>query len=310
LKPRILIVGALLTATVAACGAAKPAAATHSSGPVPTASLPLAAAPYVGVIGAGIPGSYAPVARFAAATEAHVVLAGYYSGWFEDFQSKFATAAWKAGTKTIVNMDPTGLAGIIAGDNDGYLRRFAAQVKAFGHPVVVSFGHEANGDWFGSYGYKHVTPAKFIAAYREVHNVITAAGARNIIWLWTVNVPVPSQTESATAVWPGAAYVNWVGVDGYDWTGKEAFTHLFGSTATAVRKITSKPVLIAETSVVPGPNAAAQVTGLFAGVKADHLLGFVWYDTDKVGYKGTSDTHDWKLENDPAGLAAFRAAVK
>jgi hypothetical protein len=199
--------------------------------------------------------------------------------------------------------------GIIAGDYDVYLRRFAAEVKAFGHPVVISFGHEANGDWFG-YGYKHTAPGTFIAAYRTVHDVITRAGATNVVWLWTVNIPAEHQTEPDAAVWPGASYVTWAGIDGYDWTGKATFTQTFGAAVAAVRAITSKPVLIAETSVVPGPHAASQVAGLFAGIRTDGLIGLVWFNTDKNGFKNTGDTHDWRLQNDPAGLAAFRAAIK
>jgi mannan endo-1,4-beta-mannosidase len=199
--------------------------------------------------------------------------------------------------------------GIIAGDYDVYLRRFAAEVKAFGHPVVISFGHEANGDWFG-YGYKHTAPGTFIAAYRTVHDVITRAGATNVVWLWTVNIPAEHQTEPDAAVWPGASYVTWAGIDGYDWTGKATFTQTFGAAVAAVRAITSKPVLIAETSVVPGPHAASQVASLFAGIRADGLIGLVWFNTDKNGFKNTGDTHDWRLQNDPAGLAAFRAAIK
>jgi hypothetical protein len=199
--------------------------------------------------------------------------------------------------------------GIIAGDYDVYLRRFAAEVKAFGHPVVISFGHEANGDWFG-YGYKHTAPGTFIAAYRTVHDVITRAGATNVVWLWTVNIPAEHQTEPDAAVWPGASYVTWAGIDGYDWTGKATFTQTFGAAVAAVRAITSKPVLIAETSVVPGPHAASQVASLFAGIRADGLIGLMWFNTDKNGFKNTGDTHDWRLQNDPAGLAAFRAAIK
>jgi hypothetical protein len=175
--------------------------------------------------------------------------------------------------------------------------------------VAVSFGHEANGGWF-SYGYRHDAPARFTAAWRHVHDVITAAGARNVTWLWTVNVPVRGQTLPPADYWPGAAYVNWAGIDGYDWGGKESFAQEFGPAIAAVRKLSRVPVLIAETSVIPGPDAAAQVTGLLDGIRTYGLLGLVWFDTDKSGYKGTADTHDWKLQDDPAALAAFRAGIR
>jgi Glycosyl hydrolase family 26 len=301
-----LLLAAAVAGGTAACGSAAPTpAAAPPAPPVLEAADPL----YIGMTQVGMPASYAPVTAFASAIRHPVNLAMYYSGWSESFRTKFAEQAWKAGTMTVVDMDPSGLAGIIAGDYDVYLRRFAAEVKAFGHPVVISFGHEANGDWFG-YGYKHTAPGTFIAAYRTVHDVITRAGATNVVWLWTVNIPAEHQTEPDAAVWPGASYVTWAGIDGYDWTGKATFTQTFGAAVAAVRAITSKPVLIAETSVVPGPHAASQVASLFAGIRADGLIGLVWFNTDKNGFKNTGDTHDWRLQNDPAGLAAFRAAIK
>jgi hypothetical protein len=77
-----------------------------------------------------------------------------------------------------------------------------------------------------------------------------------------------------------------------------------------VRSFTNRPVLIAETSVLPGANAAAQVTSWFQGIVSDHLLGLVWFDIDKASRKGIADDHDWKLENDPPALAAFQAAIR
>ena len=55
------------------------------------------------------------------------------------------------------------------------------------------------------------------------------------------------------------------------------------------------------------PLVPEQVRELFAGVKAEpDVLGFVWFDYDKAGV----GRDDWRIEDDPAALAAFRAAVK
>ena len=175
--------------------------------------------------------------------------------------------------------------------------------------MILSFGHEANGDWY-SYGYKHQPAAEYIAAYRRVHDVITAAGAANVTWLWTVNVSDGTATSAAAADWPGAGEVTEIGIDGYDWTGTKTFAGEFGPTITAVRKLSAAPVLIAETSVLHGPHAAAQGTGLFDGIRADGLVGAVWFDTNKSALKHTNDTHNWDVQDDPAALAAVRAAVR
>lgn len=66
-------------------------------------------------------------------------------------------------------------------------------------------------------------------------------------------------------------------------------------------------MLISEITIGPSREAAAQVQGLFAGVKTDHLLGLLWFDEEQN--EGVYH-QDWRLENDPAALAAFRKAAQ
>lgn len=315
MKSRTLAAAALAAVaavTAAACSsAAVPAGSVATSTPALAQAAPFPApASVIGFTGPGVPQSWAAVTAFSKAIGHPVNLAMYYSGWGESFRSQFAQTARSHGAEVMVNVAPGGsLAAIAAGDGDAYLRRLAGQIKAFGHPVVLAFGHEANGDWY-SYGYKHQPPAEFIAAYRHVHDVMTAAGAENITWLWTVNIPAGGGTLPPSADWPGSAYVSEIGIDGYDWTGTKTFAEQFTPTIAAVRKLSTAPVLIAETSVVHGPNAASQVAGLLDGILADGVVGLVWFDTDKARFTNTPDTHDWRLQDDPAALAAFRAGVR
>jgi len=70
-----------------------------------------------------------------------------------------------------------------------------------------------------------------------------------------------------------------------------------------VRTFTNRPFLITETSARPGPRAALQVRELFAGARSTPgILGFVWFDYNKRA--------DWRLEDDPAALAAFHRAAR
>ena len=101
----------------------------------------------------------------------------YYSGWMEPFQLRFAEEAASHGAVPLVQIDPTGvsLTAIAAGRYDAYLRSYASSVKAFGSQVILSFGHEMNGYWY-SWGYRHTSPAAFVAAWRHVVTVFRAAG--------------------------------------------------------------------------------------------------------------------------------------
>ena len=86
-------------------------------------------------------------------------------------------------------MDPKNISveAIASGHYDGYLTSYAETVRHYHHPVIVSFGHEMNGDWY-SWGYKRTSPATFIAAWRHIVSLFRALGAQNVTWLWTVNV--------------------------------------------------------------------------------------------------------------------------
>jgi hypothetical protein len=223
----------------------------------------------------------------------------YYSGWQEPFQVRFAAMASRHGALPLVQIDPTGvsLPAIVSGQYDVYLRTYAAAVKAFGAPVILSFGHEMNGDWY-SWGNRHTSPAVFVAAWRHIVNVFRQQRADNVTWLWTVNVihkggGIPSPARW----WPGSSYVTWVGIDGYYYRPSWTFASLFGPTIKAVRSLTLDPILISETSVAPAAGQPAKIADLFAGIRAYGLLGLVWFDVNRI--------EDWQLAS-PAAIAAFR----
>jgi len=154
-------------------------------------------------------------------------------------------------------------------------------VKAYRHPVILSFGHEMNGSW-SRWGYGHLSPQVFVQAWRHIVTLFRALGARNVTWLWTVNVinnTKTGQIPDPRPWWPGNAYVNWVGLDGYYLKPNWQFAPLFGPTISAVRAFTGDPILIAETGAETTADQPAKVADLFAGIKRYGLLGFVYFDT-------------------------------
>jgi mannan endo-1,4-beta-mannosidase len=291
-------VTAVTCAAVVVAAAAVVAVARPSAPAQPTQPLR-----YLGVYEADAPSSYAGVDRFAQAIGTQPNLACYYSSWREPFQVRFATAAAEHGAVPLIQVNPAGvnLAAIASGRYDGYLRTYAAAVRSYRRPVIVSFGHEMNGWWY-SWGYVHSSPAAFVAAWRHIVTVFRARGARNVTWLWTINIIDPHGGIPAPAAWwPGKSYVTWVGIDGYYFKPSWRFAPLFGPTIKAVRALTRDPILIAETGAAPAVGQAAKIADLFAGIRAYGLLGFVWFNAHAID--------DWRLDT-PAAIAAFRLAVK
>jgi hypothetical protein len=246
------------------------------------------------------PASYAGVDQFAQAIGRQPNLVAYYSRWSVPFQVRFATSAAKHGAITVVQIDPVdiSLASIAAGRYDAYLRSYASAVKAFGNQVVLSFGHEMNGSWY-SWGYQHTSPKSFVAAWRHMVTVFRAVDARNVTWLWTVNVVNANPyIPSPGRWWPGSPYVNWVGIDGYYYLPSQSFAQVYGPTIGAVRELTGDPILIAETGAAPSTGQPSKINDLFAGIRTYGLSGFVWFDENTQG-------RIWRISA-PGAFGAFR----
>jgi hypothetical protein len=269
---------------------------------------------YTGPVLSGVfepdnPDSYNQVSAFAGATGQHQDITVYYSGWGQPFDTAFAKLAHASGTETLVQLYPQhGAVGSIdAGKQDAYLKSYAKQVKAFGHPVIISFGQEMNGNWY-AWGQGKIKPASFVAAWRHMVIVFKNAGVKNVTWLWDVNDNFTGGYP-VSPWWPGDSYVTMVGLDGYFTTPQDTFASIFGSTITEIRDLTGKPILIAETAAGPdsGAQRGAQIRSLFTGVRASNLAGFIWFDEkqDDGPYH-----QDWRLEDAPDALAAFKSAAK
>jgi mannan endo-1,4-beta-mannosidase len=297
---------AIVVAAILCAGAVSATVILHNRSGDPSPPLPihLPATPgsYLGVYAAGSPASYTGVTDFARSIDAKPDVAMCYVGWYEAFPIGFAKAAASDGAVPLIQIDPSGIniAAIASGKYDAYLSSFAEDVRAYHHPVILSFGHEMNGSWY-SWGYGQTSPTAFVRAWQRIVTTFRALGARNVTWLWTVNIINDTQRGKIprpNAWWPGSKYVNWVGIDGYYLKPSWQFVPLFGPTIAAVREVTGDPILIAETGAVPGAGQAAKIKDLYAGIHQYQLLGFVYFDsTDAIG-------EDFRLTSSTA-IAAF-----
>jgi mannan endo-1,4-beta-mannosidase len=301
-RPRrvVVAVGVVVVAAAIAAGIIVDNRSADHTRPLPV-DLPTTPLSYLGVYSNTFPTSYAGVTTFAKATGSSPDLLMYYSGWFVPFPSRFAETAASNGAAPLVQMDPQGisLSAIASGRYDAYLSSYAEAVRAYAHPVIIGFGHEMNGGWY-SWGNGHTSAPAFVAAWRHVVQLFRALGATNVTWLWTVNIINDTQRgniPNPKAWWPGAAYVNWVGIDGYYLKPSWQFAPLFGPTIAAVREFTADPVLIAETGAVTAADQPSKIADLFAGIRQYGLLGFVWFDATN------SDKEAFGL----SGTAAFAA---
>jgi hypothetical protein len=303
MKSRLVVLAALSAAVIAIAFTGVRYTLVPSPPPSVHASLPPKSSAYLGVYEPGSPPAYERIAGFALAAGRQPNLAGYYSGWAEPFASSFARRVSKHGIIPYVQIDPTyaSVSAIAAGAYDLYLRAYADSVRDFGHAVVIGFGHEMNGNWY-SWGYGHVAPSTFVAAWQHIVTIFHGEGADNVTWLWTVNQDRPG-TGPVAQWWPGARYVTWVGIDGYYIRPSDTFAKVFGPTISQVRAFTRKPILLSETGVGPGAGQFVKISNLFDGIRQTSALGLVWFDENQ---QGGPYRQNWRIEGNRVAEVAFR----
>lgn len=193
---------------------------------------------------------------------------------------------------------------IIAGQYDAYMKKFSDGAAAYGCPVVMAPFHEMNGNWDtwgGMVG--NNTPAKLIAAWKHMHDVMAAT---NITWMWVINNDsVPNTAANAAdKYWPGAGYVDTIGIDGFNFNDPwRSFASVFDKAVEGVQKY-NKPIYLASLGVVEHANKAAWITeGLGKHIYTyKNVVGWMWFNHNK--FDG-----NWSIDSNAASLAAFKAVI-
>lgn len=202
------------------------------------------------------------------------------------------------------------MARVAAGDYDTYVRRFARLLRRFGHPVLLRFAQEMNGNWYpwstGGGRTRFNSPAQFVAAWRHLHDVFASVGASNVRWVWS-----PIQDYGFAGLYPGDRYVDVLGVSGFNggsalpWGGWRTFDDLFGSALTRLHDLApTKPVQISETaSAESGGSKAAWIQQMFT------VLGQRPYVTSLVWFNVAKQTQ-WPIDSSRLAISAFTAGLR
>jgi Glycosyl hydrolase family 26 len=225
----------------------------------------------------------------------------YYS-WAADWTGNTTKADLAAGRIPLVNWEPAKIdfAKIADGSLDATILARANGAKALGKKFFLDFAAEMNGDeaWSGN------NAPLYVSAYRHIHDLFVAAGATNVVWAWCPNVTDNDGGNRTTMdYYPGDAYVDWTGVDGYNWGTKnggwQSFERVFQKIypLLATKK---KPILIGEmSSSQAGGDKAKWIDEIIPILRGSFPLikGVVWFDIDKEA--------DWRISSSPESERAF-----
>jgi hypothetical protein len=208
------------------------------------------------------------------------------------------------------------LSDVIAGTYDSYIREFAQAARKWGHPFFLRFNWEMNGNWFPwSEGVNGNQSGEFVAAWRHVHDIFTAVGASNVTWVWCPNVDPEGVLHDLGSLYPGDQYVDWTGLDGYNWGLNPAnpdrwrsFNELYDSTYHRIVDAVApeKPMLIGEMgSTEDGGSKADWIEEALTAIPTDYtqIHGLLWFDT-------YDDGMDWPIETSTSSANAFASAIQ
>ena len=173
-----------------------------------------------------------------------------------------------------------------------------------------------NGRWFPwSEGVNGNKSGEFVTAWRHVHDIFTAVGATNATWVWCPNIDPNGEFLNLASQYPGDKYVDWTGLDGYNWGTNPAkpdrwrsFDQLYKSTYDKITDTIapSKPLMIGEIgSTEYGGSKAAWIQDTLAKIPASYpkIRGLLWFEQ-------FDDGMDWPIETSSSATSAFAAGIK
>jgi len=230
-----------------------------------------------------------------------------YYAWDADWTGAVTNADLAAGRIPLVSWEPHHIdfAKIVDGSLDGTIMARANGSKALGKKFFVDFAAEMNGDeaWSGN------NAPLYVSAYRHIHDLFVAAGAANVVWAWCPNVTdVDGGNRHTMDYYPGDSYVDWTGVDGYNWGTKnggwQSFHEVFRNIYPLLAK-KNKPIFIGEmSSAETGGDKAKWIDEIIPTLRTRFPLikALVWFDVNKEA--------DWRISSSPASEAAFIRMAK
>jgi hypothetical protein len=303
----------------AATAAATPTPApTASPTPTPTpTSTPAPANIHLGVTNHPAPWDMTALDRFEQNAGREVAIVSYFVGYERNNPPEMATirAIAARGAVPMITwewhqLDALGsraLATVAQGAYDADIQLWADTLKSQG-PVLLRWGHEMNATWYPWGVGRGGSAAEYVAAFRHIEAVFAARGATNVQFVWSPNIARYGGADFA-AMYPGDGAVDWLALDGYNWSTRnpwQTFTQLFQDSYRAITGLSQKPLMIAEWgSTEQGGDKGAwlrsalqtEIPTAFPRVKA------------VVYFNQTYDGADWRIESSAAARQGYASGI-
>lgn len=201
------------------------------------------------------------------------------------------------------------LANIIAGNFDSYISTFASACATWGKPMFLRIAHEMNGNWYPwSEQVNGNSAGQYASMWQRVKGLFTVAGATNVTFVWSPNSEYTGST-ALSGLYPGDSYVDWVGMDCYNWGTNsghtwQSFSAVVGTTYSNILALTSKPMMLTEVSCAETGGTKSTWIQTFLNTELASypaIKGFIWFNNN--------NTPDWRIESSSTAQEAFKQSL-
>ncbi|HZR91615.1 MAG TPA: glycosyl hydrolase [Gaiellaceae bacterium] len=250
-------------------------------------------------------------AGFEAAIGRRLAIDNQFYGWAEGFPTSVQELDRQAGRISMITWKAPPLDEITSGSQDALIAARADAVRDYGAPLFIRWGWEMNGYWTEWSGIANNSPgrrdgpAKYVRAWRRIHDIFEREGATNVSWVWAPNAEsIPNvRWNRIGAYYPGDAYVDWVGLSAYNFGNTRPWSH-WSPFSQIVRPVYAayaarKPIMVAETaSTTRGGDESRWIRGVVPALRAlfPRIKAVVWFEHPP----------EWSVRSSARALAAFR----
>jgi Glycosyl hydrolase family 26 len=252
------------------------------------------------------------ISVFEAAIGRRLSIDNQFYSWTENFPTMLQRSDLADGRISMVTWKAARLDEINSGSQDALIAAHADAVRDFGAPIFIRWAWEMNGWWTEWSGIqnnspgRHDGPAKYVQAWRRIHDIFAREGATNVSWVWAPNGESIPQVawNRLTAYYPGDRYVDWVGLSAYNFGSTRSWSH-WSSFADIVREVYRtysgrKPIMVAETaSTTIGGNQSRWISAVGPALRSlyPRIKAVLWFEHPP----------DWSVRSSARSLSAFRS---
>ncbi len=183
-------------------------------------------------------------------------------------------------------------------------------MKALNAPILLRPFHEMNGDWY-SWAVAGKEQAH-INAWRHMVTIFREEGATNVKWVWCPNERYAGDAGPYAGYYPGDAYVDYLGLDGYNWAASNGspwltFDDIYRDSYDEITALSpTLPVMLGEygSHTAPGDKAAwidAMHSSVASGAYPRLQL--------MVYFNKNMDGATWEVNSSPESLAAYKRFI-